>query len=67
MSKAKRDKDEPALLFTECEKKSDNVLFLNEGNLTPNANVQSNLWYLDNGASNHMTGRLTYLKIWMKV
>lgn len=28
----------------------------------PNMKVQSNLWYLDNGANNHMTERRTKFK-----
>lgn len=52
--------DEPALLVAECGVKPNNVVLLNEEAVIPKLshgeNVQSNLWYLDNGASNHMTG-----------
>lgn len=49
--------DEPALLFTECEKEETKRLLLNEGGMVPklsqnnNGSVESNVWYLDNGAS----------------
>lgn len=40
------------------------MIILNEGNVTPKLNTaaegtneDSNMWYLDNGASNHMTGQ----------
>lgn len=53
--------DEPALLMAECEQRK---LFLNEMNVSPgliadgeNSKGVSNIWYLDNGASNHMTGQ----------
>ncbi|XP_074363891.1 uncharacterized protein LOC141705649 [Apium graveolens] len=54
--------DEPALLLTEFEKVKNDTLLLNEKGLVPKLQkdqvkkVESNLWYLDNGASNHMTG-----------
>lgn len=54
--------DEPALLLTECGRKEGDIMLLNEGNVTPKLNTgvenkqsESNVWYLDNGASNHMT------------
>lgn len=42
------------------------VVYLNEKNVNPKefeANLDNNkIWYLDNGASNHMTGRREYFK-----
>lgn len=40
------------------------IVFLNERKVIPNkldtATAGDNLWYLDNGANNHMTGNLEY-------
>lgn len=56
--------DEPALLLTEREGEEEGVMLVNEDKVTPKLNtagqdkqVESNLWYLDNGASNNMTGQ----------
>lgn len=57
--------DEPALLLTECGKEKEYVVLLNEDNVVPDLKtnsekrVESSIWYLDNGASNHMTGLAT--------
>lgn len=52
--------DELALLLTECTVEK----LLNEGAIKPKLDkveksVESNLWYLDNGVSNHMTGQIS--------
>lgn len=54
--------DEPALLLTEFDEKKTEMVLLNEENVMPRLEGDkmekkfSQLWYLDNGASNHMTG-----------
>ncbi|XP_074375171.1 uncharacterized protein LOC141716909 [Apium graveolens] len=56
------DDDEPSLLMVEHMKETKKELMLNEQTVRPrlSATVEklgdSNMWYLDNGASNHMTG-----------
>lgn len=55
---ARTEDDEPTLLLAKHEKE----LMLNENNVTPKLltdgkakSISSNVWHLDNGASNHMT------------
>lgn len=59
---AQTEDDEPALLLAKHEKEGEMIL-LNEEGIRPiletgakEKGIESNLWYLDNGASNHMTG-----------
>lgn len=61
--------DEPALLPTENMEGEEIALLVNEEKVTPKLNLSgnnrqesSNMWYLDNGASNHMTGQLSKFK-----
>lgn len=59
--------DEPALLLTKCDNKGQSALLLNEKDVVPKLNKEvilggSNVWYLDNGASNHMTGERSKFK-----
>lgn len=58
--------DEPALLMAESSNDSGDSLLLNEERVSPKLSqkkdekgAESNLWYLDNGASNHMTGQVS--------
>ncbi|GJY99913.1 zinc finger, CCHC-type containing protein [Tanacetum coccineum] len=55
--------DEPSLLMTMHETKHEEVL-LNEGQIQPGkyASGDASIWYLDNGASNHMTGVKSHFK-----
>lgn len=62
--------NEPALLLVEGEERKETVMLINEEKVTPKLNeigrvkqTESNLWYLDNGASNHMTGQRSKFRI----
>lgn len=54
--------EEPAMLMLECDKDRKGELLLNEGEVKLQLNQgsdkreESNVWYLDNGESSHMTG-----------
>ncbi|KAL8131242.1 hypothetical protein AgCh_007242 [Apium graveolens] len=59
---SKVQEDEPALLFVECGNKDENgMIILNEEDVVPNLSSsvgerkESQVYYLDNGANNHMT------------
>nr|GEZ36040.1 zinc finger, CCHC-type [Tanacetum cinerariifolium] len=55
--------DEPSLLMTTRETEYEEVL-LNEGQIQPGkyASGDASMWYLDNDASNHMTGTKSHFK-----
>lgn len=55
--------DEPALLLVKFDKDETKLMLLDEKRVVPSLlsknkeiTSESNLWYLDNRASNHMTG-----------
>ncbi|KAL7605046.1 uncharacterized protein LOC111908593 [Lactuca sativa] len=53
------DEDGPALLLTVHENETTSMVLLNEEKVYPNQlreNNDDNMWYLDNGASNHKIG-----------
>lgn len=59
--------DEPALLLAEYSGTNEDLMLINEEKVVPklkqnNEQVESNLWYLDNGANNHMTGQRSEFK-----
>ncbi|XP_074361123.1 uncharacterized protein LOC141701346 [Apium graveolens] len=67
---AQFDDDEPALLLTEHDDKDVNMMLLKEEKVTPKLKLHgsekssdSDIWYLDNGASNHMTGQRSKFKM----
>ena len=54
--------DEATLLLANCQDTKEEVIMLNEGSVIPKLDTtveekcgESSVWYLDNGASNHMT------------
>lgn len=56
--------DEPSLLMLEKFETKNASMLINETQVMPKLNqdgeetqLESNLWYLDNGANNHMTGQ----------
>ncbi|XP_074336212.1 uncharacterized protein LOC141673367 [Apium graveolens] len=59
---SKTEEEEPALLFTECRDGETGMIMLNEERMVPelkasNEGRDSQVWFLDNGANNHMTGQ----------
>ncbi|PWA60828.1 ribonuclease H-like domain, Reverse transcriptase, RNA-dependent DNA polymerase [Artemisia annua] len=55
--------DEPSLLITMHDTEHEELL-LNEGQIQPEkyASKDASIWYLDNGASNHVTGTKSHFK-----
>lgn len=60
---AQVEDDEPALLLAKYEKNKSSLMLVDENRVVPallsegeDKVSESNLWYLDNGAGNHMTG-----------
>lgn len=67
---AQTEDDEPSLLLAKHEDRTENKVLLTEKGVTPKLmpinqekQGESNLWYLDNGASNHMTGDISKFNI----
>lgn len=63
MNMAQVEDDEPALLLAKYEKNEKNLMLVNEEKVKPSLlrsrngeRIQSNVWYLDNRASNHIMG-----------
>lgn len=62
---AQMQDEEPALLIVEkSDEEDEKIMLINEEKVSPKLSqnsegmqMSSNLWYLDNGASNHMTGQ----------
>lgn len=59
---SKTEEDEPALLFTECKIEKSGKIMLNEEKISPKVKASddgrnSQVWFLDNEASNHMNGQ----------
>lgn len=56
----KLEDDEPALLLAKCDQNETSDVRLNEKQIAPSQMIkghpESNIWYLDNGASSHITG-----------
>lgn len=69
---AKLDDDEPTLFLEKCDAEGSRTSTLSEKQLMlsqmTKLKVESNLWYLDNGASSHMIGfKLYFTKLDEKV
>ncbi|XP_074352568.1 uncharacterized protein LOC141691708 [Apium graveolens] len=59
---SKTEEEEPALLFTECRDDETGMIMLNEERMVPELKASdegrdSQVWFLENGAGNHMTGQ----------